>query len=82
MARKMFVGNLEYKTTEEELANHFEQIGPVIDVFICLDKATGKSRGFGFVEMESEQDCHDALKKLNGERLRGRALNVQPSIKE
>ena len=54
---KLYVGNLSFKTTEDELRTHFGQFGSVTDVYVAMDKMTGRSRGFGFVEMENDADA-------------------------
>lgn len=76
MGSKLYVGNLSYQTTEDDLRNHFEQAGSVNSCDLILDKFTSKSRGFGFVEMASDEDAANAAKTLNGQELDGRALVV------
>ena len=71
----MYVGNLSFQTTESDLTNLFEQVGPVESVNIITDRDTGRSKGFGFVEMSSE-DCEKAIGQFNGAELNGRALTV------
>ena len=73
---KLYVGNLPWSTTTDELAAHFSQVGGVVSVVIVSDKFTGRSRGFGFVEMESPQAAQEAIDKLNGKELGGRSLVV------
>src|SRR4029434_3814730 len=83
MAKKLFVGNLSFKTTENDLRNAFEQYGAVESVAIIMDRDTGRSKGFGFVEM-SEEDASKAIAGLNGAQLDGRALTVneaRPMVK-
>lgn len=75
MAKKLFVGNLDYSVTTEELKAFFETIGPVLSVAIPTDRETGRSRGFGFIEME-DADAVKAIEKLNGQDFKGRKLNV------
>lgn len=75
MAKKLFVGNLSYKTTDEGLKAAFEQAGAVISANVIMDKMTGKSRGFGFVEME-DSDADAAVNSLNGKEVDGRPLTV------
>lgn len=75
MAKKLFVGNLSYKTTDDSLRSAFEQAGAVISASVIMDKMTGKSRGFGFVEME-DADADAAVNSLNGKELDGRPLTV------
>jgi len=73
---KLFVGNLSFNTTTEELEELFSQVGTVASVNVITDKFTGKSRGFGFVEMESTQEAQMAIERFNGHELQGRALTV------
>ena len=75
MAKKLFVGNLSYKTTDDTLKSAFEQAGAVISANVIMDKMTGKSRGFGFVEME-DADADAAVNILNGKEVDGRPLTV------
>ena len=75
MAKKLFVGNLSYKTTDDGLRAAFAQAGNVISATILMDRETGKSRGFGFVEME-DADADNAINMLNGKDLDGRDLTV------
>lgn len=76
MAAKLFVGGLSWDTTEDTLRNHFAQIGPVASAQVITDKFTGKSRGFGFVEMSNPDDAQKAIQDLNGTQLDGRAIVV------
>ena len=73
---KLYVGNLPWSTTEEELATHFAQVGTVVSAVIITDRFTGRSRGFGFVEMETPQAAQKAIADLNGSQLNGRSLVV------
>ena len=75
MAKKLFVGNLSYKTTDDSLRAAFEQAGTVLSASVIMDKMTGKSRGFGFVEME-DADADTAVNTLNGKEVDGRPLTV------
>lgn len=72
----IYVGNLSYDVSEEELRQIFESHGAVSSVAIIKDKFTGNSKGFGFVEMPQESEATAAIEGLNGTELRGRALNV------
>src|SRR5215467_186775 len=72
----IFVGNLSYQTTQEELVAAFEQYGNVERVNIVTDRDTGQPRGFAFVEMTERRDAETAIAQLNGAELNGRALNV------
>lgn len=75
MSKKLYVGNLSFDTTETDLDTLFSQVGEVESVRIITDRDTGRSRGFGFVEM-SEQDGDKAIAQFNGTELSGRALTV------
>jgi cold-inducible RNA-binding protein len=76
MSRKLLVGNLPYQATEQELEELFGQAGHVETVTVMRDSMTGRARGFGFVEMGSEEDAQKAITQLNGYQLGGRALTV------
>ena len=76
MATKLFVGNLPFNTTPEELENVFGQSGSVTSVNIITDKFTGRSRGFGFVEMGTEEEAQAAVESLHGHEMQGRPLTV------
>ncbi len=73
---KIYVGNLNYATTEEELKAAFSQYGSVTSVAIINDRNTGRSRGFGFVEMENDDEARMAIQELNGKEVWGRNLTV------
>ena len=73
---RLFVGNLSYQTTENDLQDYFAQAGAVTSVNLMMDKFTGKSRGFAFVEMASPADATKAVEMLHGKELQGRALTV------
>lgn len=73
---KLFVGNLSFQTMEKDLNDLFAQAGVVTSVNVMLDKFTGKSRGFGFVEMSSKEEAAKAVEMLNGKEVGGRALTV------
>jgi RNA recognition motif-containing protein len=79
MSQKLFVGGLNYNTTTEELRDLFAQAGTVVSADIAVDRFSGRSRGFGFVEMESEQDAQQAIEQLNGRDFAGRRLSVEVS---
>jgi cold-inducible RNA-binding protein len=72
----IYVGKLSYEVTEEDLRLAFEPFGQVESVTIIKDKHSGQSKGFGFVEMASKAEGQSAIDSLNGEELKGRALNV------
>ncbi|MGH9413557.1 MAG: RNA recognition motif domain-containing protein [Terriglobales bacterium] len=74
--KNIFVGNLSFHTTEQDLRTAFEAFGAVSRISIMTDRDTGRSRGFGFVEMEDDQQGDDAIAALNGSEIDGRALNV------
>ena len=76
MSRKVFVGNLSYNTTEDSLEGLFTQVGAVDSVRVMRDMATGRSRGFGFVEMQSEDDAKTAIDRFNDTDLDGRRIAV------
>ena len=73
---KIYVGNLSFEVTEEELRQEFEAFGEVTSVNIVTDKYSGRPRGFGFVEMESVSEGQAAITELNGKTLKERTLNV------
>ncbi|HEX2529221.1 MAG TPA: RNA-binding protein [Geminicoccus sp.] len=77
MTRKLFVANFPYSTTPEELEQLFAPHGPVVAVKIATDRETGRSRGFGFIEMETEEACENAIRKMDGFQMAGRALAVR-----
>lgn len=74
--KKLFVGNLSYSTTDESLNKHFSQAGKVESANIITDKMSGRSKGFGFVEMSTEEEAKKAVEMFNGKELDGRALTV------
>ena len=76
MATKLYVGNLSFKTTGDDLREHFSQAGAVESASVIEDRETGRSRGFGFVEMTTAEDAAAAIEKFNGKELDGRALTV------
>ena len=76
MAKRIFVGGLSYNTTSDELRTTFEAIGPVTSADVATDRDTGRSRGFGFVEMQNDADAGTAIQKLDGTQLDGRNLTV------
>jgi RNA recognition motif-containing protein len=73
---RIYVGNLSYTTTEDSLRQAFEEYGAVSSVTVVTDRATGRSRGFGFVDMADDQEGQNAINALNGADLDGRALTV------
>ncbi len=76
MANKLFVGGLPWSATEDVLKTFFAQAGTVISANVIIDRFTGKSKGFGFVEMSTDAEAAEAVKKLNGAEMDGRKLIV------
>ncbi len=76
MNTKLYVGNLSYSVTENDLQDLFAQHGPVTEVNLMLDRATGRPRGFAFVNMATEEGASAATEALNGKEWEGRALTV------
>ena len=73
---KLYVGNMSFKTTEDELRDAFEQFGSVTDIYVAMDKMTGRPRGFAFVTMGTDEEAAKAAEAMNGTDLGGRALTV------
>ncbi|MCP5515165.1 MAG: RNA-binding protein [Spirochaetales bacterium] len=76
MSKKLYVGNLNYATTEDQLADLFAEYGNVLDVSIVIDRYTNRSKGFGFVEMEDGTAASEAIAALNGKQFNNRELLV------
>lgn len=76
MTKKLYVGNLSYATTEDDLHKLFTQVGPVTSVALISDRMTGQSKGFGFVEMETEKAAQEAIQRLNNQELNQRSITV------
>jgi len=76
MAKRLFVGSLAWATTDATLKAHFEQAGAVESANVIMDRMSGRSKGFGFVEMGSDADAQNAVAKLNGSDLDGRKIVV------
>ena len=76
MSAKLFVGNLSFETTSDEIRDLFSEVGPVESCQVITDRDTGRSKGFGFVEMNSKAEANTAKEKFNGQDLHGRALKV------
>ena len=76
MGKKLYVGNLPFSATDQVLADSFAQCGKVESAKIIIDRDTGRSKGFGFVEMSTEAEAQDAINKFNGADYEGRSLTV------
>jgi cold-inducible RNA-binding protein len=76
MAKKLYVGGLPYSTTEDELRDAFSQAGSVASASIIMDRMSGRSKGFGFVEMTTEEEAQKAIEMMNGKDFGGRTLTV------
>jgi cold-inducible RNA-binding protein len=76
MAKKLYVGGLPYSTTNEDLKTEFSQAGEITDCIIIIDKMSGRSKGFGFVEMTTDEDAAKAIEMFNGKEFGGRNLTV------
>src|SRR6476469_7675880 len=76
MGKKLFVGNLPFSATDEALEHIFTQAGKVDSAKVIIDRASGRSKGFGFVEMSTDAEAADAIAKFNGADYEGRAMTV------
>jgi len=76
MAKKLYVGNLPYNTTADDLKSQFSQAGSVESATVITDRMSGRSKGFGFVEMATEEEAAKAIEMFNGKETEGRALTV------
>jgi len=76
MATKLFVGSLAWATTDDQLKDFFAQAGTVVSASVIIDRETNRSKGFGFVEMSSDEEAKAAVDQLNGKDLDGRAIVV------
>lgn len=76
MAKKLYVGGLPYATTQDDLQNAFSQAGAVTSAIVIVDKMSGRSKGFGFVEFASDEDAMKAIEMFNGKDFQGRNLTV------
>ncbi len=76
MDNKLYVGNLPYAATEDELKGHFSQAGTVTSVALIKDRATGRAKGFGFVEMATAEEAQKAISMFNGQDFMGRTITV------
>ncbi len=79
MPVKLYVGNLPYSTSEDELRELFAQAGNVVSVAVIRDRDSGRSKGFGFVEMDTDADAQNAISKFNSYKMGDRALTVNPA---
>jgi len=80
--KKLFVGSISFDSTEESLKQKFEEVGPVVSAKIIFDRFSGRSKGFGFVEMENDADADKAVQELNGSELDGREIVVNEARPE
>lgn len=76
MSKKLYVGNLPYEATTDDLRTHFSQAGTVVDAVVIIDKRTGRSKGFGFVEFEKDEEAAKAIEMFAQKDFNGRALVV------
>jgi RNA recognition motif-containing protein len=76
MAKKLYVGNLPYTTTEQELRDMFSQVGEIADLAVITDRYTGQSKGFAFVEMASDDAAQEAISRFDGQMMGNRQLVV------
>lgn len=76
MASKLYIGGLAYSVTEDELKKLFSEHGTVVSTTVIKDRDSGQSKGFGFVEMTTNEEAQSAIKELNGKDVNGRAINV------
>ena len=76
MGTKLYVGSLSYDTTDESLKQHFSQAGNVVSASVLVDRMSGRSRGFGFVEMSTPEEAAKAIEMFNGQELDGRTIVV------
>ena len=75
--KKLYVGNMSYNTTENDLLSRFQDFGEVASVHIITDRETGRARGFAFVEMRNDEQANRAIEAMNGQQIGGRRLNVR-----
>jgi cold-inducible RNA-binding protein len=80
LGKKLYVGNLSYHVTQQDLEGLFAQAGTCESVNVIIDRATGQSKGFGFVEMSSSAEAQKAMQQFNGQDLKGRALKVNEAV--
>ncbi len=82
MAKKLFVGGINFKTTDEALQDAFAEFGTVTSAKVIMDKMTGRSKGFGFVEFENDAEADAAIEAMNGKELDGRSVTVNEARPE
>jgi RNA recognition motif-containing protein len=80
--KRLYIGNIKWTVTDDQLKTVFSEVGTVVSANIILDRETGRSRGFGFVEMSSEEETKKAIETLNGKNIDGRALTVNEARPE
>lgn len=76
MQKKLYVGNLPYNTTDDDLREQFSSVGTVVSASVITDKFSGRSKGFGFVEMSADDEAQKAIEKFNGVDMGGRSITV------
>jgi len=76
MAKKLYIGSLPYSTTDESLKDGFSQAGTVVSATVIQDKMSGRSKGFGFVEMSTEEEAQNAISIFDGKEFEGRTIKV------
>ncbi len=77
MKNNLFIGSLAYEVTDAQLEEHFQKIGKVISAKVIIDRVSGQGKGFGFVEMSTEEEARKAIQELNGSTLGGRTIVVK-----
>lgn len=76
MSKKLYVGNLPYSATDQSLTDVFSECGTVQSARVIMDRDSGRSKGFGFVEMSTDEEANQSISRLNGTQLDGREINV------
>ena len=82
MNKKLYVGNLDYSVTDSQLAELFAQAGTVVSAVVITHRQSGRSKGFGFVEMSTEEEAKSAIETFNGQEMGGRTLTVNEARPE